>query len=98
MKPGIIYVKKWTEKTIGAVRYELEKKNRPCVAFCLLFVEEDGTLTFRPNIAFDPHEDHPLTWSEEEKQRIQDSLDFIMIGVGKIMKGEDFGEPEKTMH
>ena len=89
MKPGIMDLNKWVEKTAGAVRYRCQQKQAPCVGFSLAFfdpmAEKEEQWNFTIDLAFDPHSEP----NEDERAQLEKSFEFIMEGVRRIMSGED---------
>ena len=88
MKPGIMNLNKWTEKTAQAVRFICGKKQAPCVGFSLVFfdpmAEPEKRWNYVIELAFDPN--NPPT--EEEQENIREAFEFINRGVATIMGGE----------
>ena len=88
MKPGIMNLNKWTEKTAQAVKHVCSKKQAPCVGFSLVFfvpmAPEDEQWSYTIELAFDPN--NPP--SEEEQKQVQEMFEFINEGVRQILGGE----------
>ena len=91
MKPAIMDLGKWAEKTAQAVRRICSKKEAPCVGFGLVFFDpmasDDKRWNFTIELAFDPQ--NPP--KEEERKNLEMSLEYISAGIQKIMNNE---EPE----
>ena len=85
MKPGIMDLSKWVEKTAQAVRRICSKKQAPCVGFSLVFFDPLAGPEERWNyvieLAFDPR--NPPT--QEEQEQLQNAFEFISEGVRRIM-------------
>ena len=88
MKPGIMDLGKWAEKTAQAVRAICGKKQAPCVGFSLVFFDPIAPPEERWNyvieLAFDPHNRPP----EEEWKQVEEAFQFISEGIRRIMGGE----------
>jgi hypothetical protein len=88
MKPGIMNISKWGEKTAQAVRRICGKKHAPCVGFSLVFfdpmAEADERWNYVIELAYDPK--NPP--SEEERERLEHAFEFISEGIRRIMNGE----------
>ncbi len=68
------------------------------MAFSMLFLEDGGEqFNYSIYIAEDAEGNHPESWSESEKERIQLSFEFIMEGVRRLMTGE-FDKAQETFH
>ena len=97
MKPGIMNLNKWTEKTAQAVRHICLKKKAPCVGFCLVFfdpmAEPEERWNYVIELAFDP--DNPPT--EEEQKQVQHVFEFVSKGIKHIMAHEDGYEELKDL-
>lgn len=88
---------KWTEKTAQAVRRICSRKQAPCVGFSLVFFdplasEEDKRWNYVVELAFDPHQPP----SEEERQQLAQTLEFISEGIKRIMGGEAAGDDPRS--
>lgn len=88
---------KWTEKTAQAVRRICSRKQAPCVGFSLVFFdplasEEDKRWNYVVELAFDPHQPP----SEEERQQLAQTLEFISEGIKRIMGGEEAGDEPRS--
>ena len=85
MKPGIMDLTKWSEKTAQAVRRICGKKHAPCVGFGLVFfdplAEPEERWNYVIELAFDPH--NPP--SEDEQMQLQQAFEFISEGIRRIM-------------
>jgi hypothetical protein len=85
MKPGIMDLSKWVEKTAQAVRRICSKKQAPCVGFSLIFfdpmAEPEERWNYVIELAFDPN--NPPT--QEERNQLQNAFEFINEGVRRIM-------------
>ena len=88
MKPGIMDLSKWAEKTAQAVRRICSKKQAPCVGFSLVFfdpvAEPEKRWNYVIELAFDPH--NPP--SQEEQEQLQNAFEFISEGVRRILDDE----------
>jgi len=88
VKPGIMDLSKWVEKTAQAVRHICSKKKAPCVGFSLIFFDPVAKPEERWNyvieLAFDPN--NPP--SQEERKQLQNAFEFISEGVRRIMDDE----------
>jgi hypothetical protein len=73
MKPGIMDLSKWVEKTAQAVRRICSKKQAPCVGL--------ERWNYVIELAFDPN--NPPT--QEERNQLQNAFEFISEGVRRIM-------------
>lgn len=91
MKPGIMNLSKWVEKTAQAVRRVCIRKQAPCVGFSLVFfdplAESEQRWNYVIELAFDPN--NPP--SAAEQKRLQQAFEFISEGVRRIMS-EQAGE------
>ena len=85
MKPGVMNLSKWVEKTAQAVRRICSKKQAPCVGFSLIFfdpmAEPEERWNYVIELAFDPN--NPPT--QEERNQLQSAFEFISEGVRRIM-------------
>ena len=85
MKPGIMDISKWGEKTAQAVRRICSKKHAPCVGFSLIFfdpmADPDERWNYVIELAYDPN--NPPT--EEEQRRLMHAFEFVSEGVRRIM-------------
>ena len=92
MKPGIMNLSKWVEKTAQAVRHICINKKAPCVGFSLIFfdpmAEPEKRWNYVIELAYDPN--NPPT--QEERKQLQKVFEFISEGVRRIMSGEDSEE------
>ena len=96
MKPGIMNLSKWIEKTAQAVRHICMRKQAPCVGFSLVFfdplAEPEERWNYVIELAYDPN--NPP--SQEERKRLEQAFEFISEGVRRIMSeeasAEDFAE------
>ncbi|MBW1982560.1 MAG: hypothetical protein JRJ12_15220 [Deltaproteobacteria bacterium] len=88
MKPAIASIPKWTEKTAQAVKKICLEKNAPCVGFALVFfdpvAEQQQRWSYVIELAFDPH--NPPT--EEERQKVAATFEFICEGIKRLLGGE----------
>ncbi len=88
MKPGMMSISKWGEKTAQAVRRICGKKKALCVGFSLVFfdptAEPDERWNYVIELAYDPN--NPP--AEEERKRLEKAFEFISEGVRRIMIGE----------
>jgi hypothetical protein len=89
MKPGILNLNKWSEKTAQVVRQMCHKVEGPCMGVALLFMEIDEQgekhWRFKIEMAMDPNEPVP----DEDRKRLEKALEYIMAGVQKIYDGAD---------
>jgi hypothetical protein len=87
MKPGIMDLSKWIEKTAQAVRHICSKKQAPCVGFSLIFfdpmADPEEQWNYVIELGFDPN--NPP--SEEEQKQLQEAFEFISEGIKRIMGG-----------
>ncbi|UCG11513.1 MAG: hypothetical protein JSU72_13340 [Deltaproteobacteria bacterium] len=96
MKPGVMDLSKWVEKTAQAVRHVCNRKQAPCVGFSLVFfnplAEPEERWNYVIELAFDPH--NPPT--QEEQEQLTQAFEFINEGVRRILGGdqeiEDIGD------
>ena len=88
MKPGIMNLSKWVEKTAQAVRHICMRKQAPCVGFSLVFfdplAEPEDRWNYVIELAYDPK--NPP--SQEERKRLEQSFELISEGIRRIMDGE----------
>ena len=88
MKPGIMDLSKWVEKTAQAVRHICSRKQAPCVGFSLVFfdplAEPDERWNYVVELAYDPN--NPP--SQEERKRLERAFEFISEGLCRIMSEE----------
>jgi hypothetical protein len=88
MKPGIMNLSKWVEKTAQAVRHICIRKQAPCVGFSLVFfdplAEPEERWNYVIELAYDPK--NPP--SQEERKRLEQAFEFISEGVRRIMNEE----------
>ena len=88
MKPGIMDLSKWVEKTAQAVRHICSRKQAPCVGFSLVFfdplAEPDERWNYVIELAYDPN--NPP--SQEERKRLERAFEFISEGLCRIMSEE----------
>ena len=86
MKPGIMNLSKWVEKTAQAVRHICIKKQAPCVGFSLVFfdplAEPEERWNYVIELAYDPN--NPP--SPGERQRLEQAFEFISEGIRRIMR------------
>ncbi len=102
MKPQMMNLSKWVEKTAQAVRHICSKKQAPCVGFSLIFfdpcAEPEERWNYVIELAFDPN--NPP--SEEERKQLEKAFEFISEGVRRIMGGElamdEIEDRPETMH
>jgi len=91
VKPGIMDLSKWVEKTAQAVRRICSKKQAPCVGFSLIFfdpmAEPEERWNYVIELAFDPN--NPP--SQEERKQLQNAFEFISEGVRRIMDDKKAG-------
>jgi hypothetical protein len=88
MKPGIMNLAKWVEKTAQAVRHICIKKQAPCVGFSLVFfdplAEPEERWNYVIELAYDPNNPPSL----EERKRLEQAFEFISEGIRRIMSEE----------
>ena len=88
MKPGMMNLSKWVEKTAQAVRHICIKKQAPCVGFSLVFfdplAEPEERWNYVIELAYDPN--NPP--SREERKRLEQAFEFISEGIRRIMSEE----------
>ena len=88
MKPGIMDLSKWVEKTAQAVRHICIKKQAPCVGFSLVFfdplAEPEERWNYVIELAYDPNNPPSL----EERKRLEQAFEFISEGIRRIMSEE----------
>ena len=86
MKPGIMNLSKWVEKTAQAVRHICLRKQAPCVGFSLVFfdplAEPEERWNYVIELAYDPN-NQP---SPGERQRLEQAFEFISEGIRRIMR------------
>jgi hypothetical protein len=89
MKPGIMNLSKWVEKTAQAVRHICIKKQAPCVGFSLVFfdplAEPEERWNYVIELAYDPN--NPP--SPGERQRLEQAFELISEGIRRIMSEEE---------
>jgi len=92
MKPGIMNLSKWVEKTAQAVRHICMKKQAPCVGFSLVFfdplAEPEERWNYVIELAYDPN--NPP--SEEERKQLEQAFELISEGIRRIMSEEESEE------
>ena len=92
MKPGIVNLSKWVEKTVQAVRHICIKKQAPCVGFSLVFFDPLAQPEERWNyvieLAYDPN--NPP--SHEERKRLEQAFELISEGIRRVMSDEESEE------
>lgn len=92
MKPGIMNLSKWVEKTAQAVRRICIKKQAPCVGFSLVFfdplAEPEERWNYVIELAYDPN--NPP--SQQEQERLEQSFELISEGIRRIMSPEEIEE------
>ena len=92
MKPGIMNLSKWVEKTAQAVRHICIKKQAPCVGFSLVFfdplAEPEERWNYVIELAYDPN--NPP--SQEERNRLEEAFELISEGIRRIMSQEEIEE------
>jgi len=93
MKPGITNLNRWTEKLVDAIRGHCQNVGAPCVGFGLVFfdpITENLEKQWRNviRVAIDPHSDHPETWDQATKEKIETVLQFMTEGIKRILGGE----------
>ena len=88
MKPGMMNLSKWVEKTAQAVRHICIKKQAPCVGFSLVFfdplAEPEERWNYVIELAYDPN--NPPC--REERKRLEQAFEFISEGIRRIMSEE----------
>ena len=92
MKPGIMNLSKWVEKTAQAVRHICIKKQAPCVGFSLVFfdplAEPEERWNYVIELAYDPN--NPPC--QEEQKRLEQAFELISEGIRRIMSPEEIEE------
>jgi hypothetical protein len=92
MKPGMMNLSKWVEKTAQAVRHICIKKQAPCVGLSLVFfdplAEPEERWNYVIELAYDPNNPPSL----EERKRLEQAFEFISEGIRRIMSEETQGE------
>jgi hypothetical protein len=92
MKPAMMNLSKWVEKTAQAVRHICIKKQAPCVGFSLVFfdplAEPEERWNYVIELAYDPNNPPSL----EERKRLELAFEFISEGIRRIMSEEESGE------
>ena len=92
MKPGILNLSKWVEKTAQAVRHICIRKQAPCVGFSLVFFDPLAQPEERWNyvieLAYDPN--NPP--SHEERKRLEQAFELISEGIRRVMSDEESEE------
>ena len=92
MKPGILNLSKWVEKTVQAVRHICIRKQAPCVGFSLVFFDSLAQPEERWNyvieLAYDPN--NPP--SHEERKRLEQAFELISEGIRRVMSDEESEE------
>ena len=92
MKPGIMNLSKWVEKTAQAVRRICIKKQAPCVGFSLVFfdplAEPEERWNYVIELAYDPNSPP----SQEEQKRLEQAFELISEGIRRIMSAEESEE------
>lgn len=78
------------------------------MAFSLLFINPDAPpeerWNFSNHFVIDPHTNHPATFTEEEKEKIELIFMFVQEGIKRILGGEvtfkEIEEPvfDETIH
>jgi hypothetical protein len=92
MKPAMMNLSKWVEKTAQAVRHICIKKQAPCVGFSLVFfdplAEPEERWNYVIELAYDPNNPPSL----EERKRLELAFEFISEGIRRIMSEEESEE------
>ena len=94
----IIDLSKWIDESVRTLRDACESKQKPCVAFSLLFfdpiAQEDEQWQFANYFVGDKK---TYKYTEEDKERLEQAFMFIQEGVKRIMTG-DFAKPPEVIH
>ena len=94
----ILDLSKWIDKAVETMREACESKQKPCVAFSLLFFDPmakpDDQWNFAIHFVGDKHINKH---TEEDKERLELAFMFIQEGVKRIMTG-DFAKPPEVLH
>ena len=88
MKPGIMNLTKWTEKTAQAVRHICLKKKAPCVGFCLVFFDPMAAPEERWNYVIELAFDAANPPTEEEQKQVRRVFEFLSEGIKRIVGGK----------
>ena len=88
MKPAVMNLNKWTEKTAGAVRRICQQKQAPCVGFSLLFFDPTAVAEQQWNFVIELAYDPLNPPCDEERKHVQQAFEFITEGIKRIMGGE----------
>ena len=86
LNPEIMNKAKWAEKTIGAVRTDIERRDGLIVGYAIAFFDpfaEDPEQTFSFTIRLAHSKEY---MDEDQKNRLEKSIEYIMMGVQKIME------------
>ena len=98
MNPDILNLGKWIDEAVRTMREACESKQKPCVAFSLLFFDPmaiaDEQWNFASYFVGDKDTDKH---TEEDKERLELAFMFIQEGVKRIMLGE-FAKPPEVVH
>ncbi len=94
----ILDLSKWIDEAVKTMRDACESKQKPCVAFSLLFFDPIASENEQWNFAtyfvgdkkIDKH-------TEEDKERLELAFMYIQEGVKRIMTGE-FAKPPEVLH
>ena len=91
----VLDLSKWIDEAVRTVRKACEKKQKPCVAFSLLFfdpmAQDEQKWNFANYFVGDKYKDKH---TEEDKERIELAFMYIQEGVKRIMAGEAAKPPD----
>lgn len=98
MSQEILDLTTWIDKAVNTMRNACESKQKPCVAFSLLFFDPIATADEQWNFAsYFVGDKHTDKHTEEDKERLELAFMFIQEGVKRIMTGE-FAKPPEKLH
>jgi hypothetical protein len=92
MKPGILNLSKWVEKTVQAVRHICIMKQAPCVGFSLVFFDPLAQPEERWNYVIELAYDPSNPPSHEERKRLEQAFELISEGIRRVMSDEESEE------
>lgn len=94
----IIDLSKWIDEAVKTLKGACEEKQKPCVAFSLLFFDPttqgDEQWQFANYFVGDKNTDK---YTEEDKERLELAFMYIQEGVKRIMTG-DFAKLPEVLH
>ena len=84
LNPAMMNKEKWKEKTVGAIRTDIDRRDGLIVGYGITFFDPfaspDEQFSFTIRLA------HSKEYMDEEtKTRLEKSIEYIMMGVQKIM-------------